>query len=101
MSGGVNGMPVHPSAWKGMSTTLTPSALATTPNPVSSATTPNTPASANAPENTAPSSGLGFDSGSQEMNGLNLHNLPRYSIEEAQSLFSKNRWHQHLWREAH
>ena len=85
MSGGVNGMPVHPSAWKGMSTTLNPSALATTTNPVSSATTPNTPASANAPENTAPSSGLDFDSGSQEMKGLNLHSLPRYSIEEAQS----------------
>ena len=85
MSSGLNGMPVHPSAWKNMSTTLAPSALATTPAAVSNVTTPTTPASAHATDNTAPSAGFDFGFGSQESKGLNLHNIPYPSIEEIHS----------------
>jgi hypothetical protein len=84
-SGAMNGMPVHTSAWKGMSATLAPAALATTPAAVSSAASPNTPASATAYDNAAPSTGLDFGFGSQETKGLNLQNLPHPSIEDVQS----------------
>lgn len=83
-SSGVNGMPVHPSAWKGMSTTLAPSALGHTPEHASSSTSPGTPALIST-DNTAPSSGLDFGFGSQETKGLHIHNMPYPSIEDSQS----------------
>jgi hypothetical protein len=71
MSQGIKGMPVHPSAWAGMSATLAPSALVSTST--SGATTPAT--SAHPPkDSTAPSNGIDFNF-SQESKGLNLHNL--------------------------
>lgn len=89
MTGAVDGMPVHPSAWKGMSTTLAPSALSTTPNPISSATTPTmTPASAHAPDMTAPSSGLDFGFGSQETKGLHIQNMPPPGLDDHNGLGS-------------
>lgn len=68
MSQGVKGMPVHPSAWPGMSATLAPSALVSTPT--SNATTPGTTASV-AKDSTVPSSGIDFNF-SQESKGMNL-----------------------------
>lgn len=71
VSHGVKGMPVHPSAYPGMSATLAPSALASTPT--SSAATPTTSASTSK-EATAPSSGLDFHF-SQESKALPLNSL--------------------------
>jgi hypothetical protein len=71
MSQGVKGMPVHPSAWPGMSATLAPSALVSTPT--SNVTTPGTSTNGNK-DVTAPSSGLDFHF-SQESKGVNLHNI--------------------------
>lgn len=71
MSQGVKGMPVHPSAWSGMSATLAPSAMASTPT--SNSTTPSTAASINK-DVAAPSSGIDFNF-SQESKGQNFHSL--------------------------
>jgi len=64
-------MPVHPSAWPGMSATLAPSALDSTPT--SAVSTPSTVAPT-ANDSTAPSSGLDFNF-SQESKGLNMQKL--------------------------
>ncbi|ETN37836.1 uncharacterized protein HMPREF1541_07459 [Cyphellophora europaea CBS 101466] len=71
MSQGIKGMPVHPSAWPGMSATLAPSALDSTPT--SAGSTPSTVAPT-ANDSTAPSSGLDFNF-SQESKGLNMQKL--------------------------
>ena len=70
MSQGIKGMPVHPSAYHGMSATLAPAAMALK----SEATTPGTSAGTTS-DTTAPSSGLDFNF-SQESKGLHLHSLP-------------------------
>lgn len=80
-SRGIKGMPVHPSAWPGMSATLAPSALVSTPT--SNATTPDTMATT-ARDSTAPSSGLDFHF-SQESKGLNLQNFDGFSSEAVDS----------------
>jgi hypothetical protein len=75
MSQGIKCMPVHPSAYQGMSATLAPAALTSHSEAVSSATTPGTSAALHLPEAAAPSSGLDFNF-SQESKGLNLQDLP-------------------------
>jgi hypothetical protein len=81
MSQGVKGMPVHPSAWAGMSATLAPSALVSTPT--SGATTPATSAHPTK-DSTAPSSGIDFNF-SQDSKGLNLHNLELSTNDQSES----------------
>ena len=89
MSNSVNGMPVHPSAYKGMSATLAPAALVSTPEAVSSATTPNTTSGprTNSADLTAPSSGFDF-SMSQEAKGLNIPNFDMSREHSLQGLTS-------------
>jgi hypothetical protein len=81
MSHGVKGMPVHPSAWPGMSATLAPSALISTPT--SAASTPGTSA-ATTKDSNAPSTGLDFHF-SQESKGLNLSNIDGFSSDAVDS----------------
>lgn len=81
MSHGVKGMPVHPSAWPGMSATLAPSALISTPT--SAASTPGTSAPTTK-DSVAPSSGLDFHF-SQESKGLNLSNIDGFSSDAVDS----------------
>lgn len=76
MSQGVKGMPVHPSAYHGMSATLAPAALTSHSGAVSSVTTPGTSAGITATDSQAPSSGLDFNF-SQESTDLNLKDLPK------------------------
>lgn len=79
---GVKGMPVHPSAWPGMSATLAPSALMSTPT--STASTPGTSAPATSRDSVAPSTGLDFHF-SQESKGLNLSNFDGFGSDAVDS----------------
>lgn len=83
MSQGIKGMPVHPSAYHGMSATLAPAALANNPEGTLTATTPGT-AAPNSADASAPSSGLDFNF-SQDSKSLHLHNLPKMSDENPSS----------------
>ena len=62
MQGGIKGMPVHPSAYHGMSATLAPAALDNTADstPKCMSTTASTPVAAHPSAPTAPSEGLDF-----------------------------------------
>lgn len=81
MSQGIKGMPVHPSAWPGMSATLAPAALASTP--ASSSMTPNS-ATVTSRDTSAPSSGLDFHF-SQDSKGLALQDLDGYGSDAIES----------------
>lgn len=66
---GIKGMPVHPSAYPGMSATLAPAALDSKNDSLTA--TPNT--SAPTADGNAPSAGLDLGFSSQESKGLGLH----------------------------
>ena len=69
-SGGIKGMPVHPSAYQGMSTTLAPSALDSTADSMASTVT-SSPNVSSKLDTSAPSNGLDFNF-SQESKGFHL-----------------------------
>jgi hypothetical protein len=84
MSQGIKGMPVHPSAYQGMSATLAPSALKPKTEPESSAPSPATPATASNKDTAAPSSGLDFNF-SQESKDLELNNISSFGEGQTES----------------
>jgi hypothetical protein len=99
---GIKGMPVHPSAWPGMSATLAPSALVSTPAS-SSDTHPSTSAPATK-DILTPTSGIDFQF-SQDSKVLNLQSLDGFSdaIESGQATPGEGFWdnfvHDGSWEE--